>query len=88
MAKPTTISISMPPSMAEFIKSRMQEKGFGNTSEYFRSLVRADQRRSSDEALDALLLEGLKGRGAEVTKEYWRRAKERLASRVRRRKTA
>jgi antitoxin ParD1/3/4 len=88
MAKPTTISISMPASMAEFVKRRMAEKGYGNTSEYFRQLVREDRKLAEQDALEAMLLEGFKGKPIEVNEEYWRRAKERLAARVKKRKTA
>jgi antitoxin ParD1/3/4 len=38
-------TISIPKGMANFINSRLDSGLYGNDSEYFRELVRADQRR-------------------------------------------
>jgi len=37
--KMSTINISLPPAMAEFVRQRT-EREYGNVSEYFRDLVR------------------------------------------------
>ena len=41
-----TMSISMPESMFRYIKRREAEDQFGSVSEYFRELVRLDQKRT------------------------------------------
>ncbi|MBK7935479.1 MAG: hypothetical protein IPK01_18805 [Acidobacteria bacterium] len=37
-------SISMPKSLEEYARSRVRNGGYGSISEYFRELVRLDQR--------------------------------------------
>ncbi len=36
----TTVTISMPESLREFVETQVRTKGYGNVSEYFRTLVR------------------------------------------------
>lgn len=38
------LSISMPKSLDDFARSRVRQGGYGSISEYFRELVRIDQR--------------------------------------------
>jgi antitoxin ParD1/3/4 len=67
-----TVTISLPDSLKTFVESQMASKGYGNVSEYFRSLIRDAQTRENDARLEALLLEGLaSGEGSEVTPEFW-----------------
>lgn len=47
--KHSTLSISMPVSMRADVDRRMRAGGYGNVSEYFRHLVRQEQRRVIDE---------------------------------------
>jgi antitoxin ParD1/3/4 len=68
----TTVTISMPESLREFVRERMGRRGFTNVSEYFRYLVREDERREAEDRLEALLLEGLdSGKRETVTPEWW-----------------
>jgi antitoxin ParD1/3/4 len=55
----TTITISLPESLKAFIDTQLATKGYGNVSEYFRSLLRDAQAREQEERLETLLLEGL-----------------------------
>ncbi len=55
----TTLTISLPDSLKAFIDKQMAAKGYGNVSEYFRTLVRDAQAREEEARLEALLLEGL-----------------------------
>jgi antitoxin ParD1/3/4 len=55
----TTVTISLPESLRAFVDSQLASKGFGNVSEYFRSLLRDAQAKEEDGRLEALLLEGL-----------------------------
>ncbi len=52
-------SISLPDSLKALLDSQMATKGFGNVSEYFRSLLREAQAKEQEARLEALLLEGL-----------------------------
>lgn len=51
----TTMNISLPESLKEFIDEQVTERGYGTTSEYVRDLVRKEQDRWR---LRSLLLEG------------------------------
>ena len=68
----TTINISMPGKLGEFVRARVEGGGYGNTSEYFRELVRQDQKRGKEQQLEGLLLEGLdSGPPVEVSEKWW-----------------
>jgi antitoxin ParD1/3/4 len=68
----SSLNISLPLSMKEFVENQVQESGFSTPSEYIRSLVREDQKRRAEEKLETLLLEGLdSGAPIEITPEYW-----------------
>ncbi|HMV49734.1 MAG TPA: type II toxin-antitoxin system ParD family antitoxin [Blastocatellia bacterium] len=54
-----TMNISLPDILRVFVEERVAEGGYGTTSEYFRELVRKDQKRQAEEKLEALLLDGL-----------------------------
>ena len=70
----TTVTISLPESLKAFIDQQLATKGYGNVSEYFRSLLREAQKEEEDARLEALLLEGLAAGGADipVTPEFWK----------------
>jgi len=84
----TTVTISLPESLREFIEVQVRTKGYGNVSEYFRGLLREAQERESDRKLEALLLESFHDPrpDIEITSEYWEGVKKRLVERVERRK--
>lgn len=72
----TTVTISLPESLKEFIDTEVQTKGYGNVSEYVRGLLRAAQARDADAQLETLLLEGLtSGRDIALTPDFWRELK-------------
>ncbi|MGA2596617.1 MAG: type II toxin-antitoxin system ParD family antitoxin [Bryobacteraceae bacterium] len=63
---------STSKSLKAFIDRQLATKGYGNVSEYFRSLLREAQEEEEDARLEALLLEGLAGGGdIPVTPEFW-----------------
>jgi antitoxin ParD1/3/4 len=72
----TTVTISLPESLKAFIDQQLATKGYGNVSEYFRSLLREAQQAEEDARLEALLLEGLAG-GEDIplTREFWKELK-------------
>jgi antitoxin ParD1/3/4 len=78
----TSLNISLPSSLKEFVENQVQESGFSTPSEYIRSLLRDDQKRRAEEKLEALLLEGLNsGEPIEITPEYWEKKRARLIER-------
>ena len=51
----TTMNVSLPAKLREFVDTQVDEGGYGSTSEYVRDLIRRDQDRRR---LRATLLEG------------------------------
>ena len=70
----TTVTISLPESLKTFIDEQLATKGYGNVSEYFRSLLRAAQEREEDQRLEALLVKGLAAGGKDMplTRAFWK----------------
>jgi antitoxin ParD1/3/4 len=72
----TTVTISLPESLKEFIEVEVHTKGYGNVSEYVRGLLRAEQAKRADDALETLLLEGLaSGEDVALTPAFWKELK-------------
>jgi len=72
----TTVTISLPESLKTFIDKQMASKGYGNVSEYFRTLLREAQAKEEDARLESLLVEGLtSGEDIPLRKEFWRELK-------------
>jgi antitoxin ParD1/3/4 len=69
----TTVTISLPNSLKAFIDSQVASKGYGNVSEYVRSLLREAQAKEEDVRLEALLLEGLASNRIPLDGEFRKR---------------
>ncbi len=67
----TTVTISLPETLKEFIDAQVANGGFGTVSEYFRTLLREDQKRTAQEKLETMLFEGLRSEASEMTPEDW-----------------
>ncbi|MBK8302161.1 MAG: ribbon-helix-helix domain-containing protein [Pyrinomonadaceae bacterium] len=82
----TTVNISMPKSMKDDVDKVVEAEGYGNTSEFFRDLVRGRLNERTQRRLDELILEGLNsGPSTPLTQadfeEIRRRGMERIAKR-------
>lgn len=74
----STINISLPDTMKADVEEIIATEGYGNTSEFFRDLVRDYMRRRQERKLEALLLEGLhSGKATPLTKADLEKIKER-----------
>lgn len=84
----TTLTISLPDSLRQFIDQQVKTKGYGNTSEYLRTLVRDAQAAEAANRLEALLLEGLQSDGddVEADAQFWTDLKAEAASLLAKRK--
>jgi antitoxin ParD1/3/4 len=68
----TTLNISLPESMREFIDQQITQYGYSTASEYIRHLIRQDQEKAEKKQIEKLLLEGLNsGEPVEITDEWW-----------------
>ena len=78
------VNISLPEPMKQYVEERATEGGYGTTSEFFRDLIREDQRRRAQERVEALLLQGLESPttlwSREDTDHIKKAVRERLAS--------
>jgi len=69
-SRQTTTNISMPVSLRRYVDARVSRDGFGNVSEYFRYLVRAERSLRAPSWLEEMVEEGLGG-PFEVTDDAW-----------------
>jgi len=84
----TTVTISLPESLKDFVERQIKTKDFGNVSEYFRTLLREARAKEEDARLEALLVEGLaSGEEVPLTEEFWRELKSEAAAIARRHRT-
>ncbi len=68
----TTMNISLPDALKEFVDAQVRERGYSTSSEYVRDLIRNDQVHQAEQCLAALMLEGLQsGSAIPVDKTYW-----------------
>jgi antitoxin ParD1/3/4 len=83
MGSMTSLNISLPQSLEEYVGDQVQNGGFRTPSEYFGSLLLDDQKRKSEARLEALLLQGLNsGPPVEITPEYWERKQQDFMTRL------
>jgi antitoxin ParD1/3/4 len=68
----TTVTISLPESLKAFVDAQLATKGYGNVSEYFRSLLRQAQAQEEEARLEALRLEGLASGGLPLNEAFLR----------------
>jgi antitoxin ParD1/3/4 len=83
----TSLNISLPQALKDYLESQVKEGGYSTPSEYIRTLVREDQKRRAEQTLEALLLEGINsGKPIEITSEYWEEKRRQLIQRNKSRK--
>jgi antitoxin ParD1/3/4 len=75
----TTMNVSLPEAMKEFVEEQAAKGGYETASEYVRALIREAQIRAAKEDLDAKLLEGLEsGPATPMSKADWDELKRRV----------
>jgi antitoxin ParD1/3/4 len=78
----SSLNISLPQSLKDFVENQVQQHGYSTPSEYVRELLRQDQKRRAEDQIEALLLEGLQsGDPIEITPEYWEAKRKSLIER-------
>jgi antitoxin ParD1/3/4 len=79
----STMTISLPKHLKEFVKKRSLTAHYGTPSDYIRGLIREDVKRLEEEQLEAELLKGLRsGKGIPMTKDAWTRLKAEAVTRI------
>ncbi len=80
----TSLNVSLPESMREWIDEQVKTGGYGTASEFVREVIREAQKNKARQELEAKLLAGINsGPATEMTKADWGRLKERARSRKR-----
>ena len=82
-----TMTISLPNDMRDYVDSRTQSGGFGNTSEYIRDLIRRERDRRAQEALEAQLIANLASPQVEWTPEVRERLLATVEDRIAKRRS-
>lgn len=76
----TTMNISLPESLKEFVDQQVSSRGYGTSSEYVRELIRKDQDRTR---LRTLLLEGASSKPGKVSgPEYFDELRQQIRART------
>lgn len=83
-----SMNISLPDTLKQFVDNQVAQGGYSSVSEYVRELIRADERRKAEVALEAKLLEGLQGPDSPMTKEDWSEIRKEAMARVSARTTS
>lgn len=67
-----TMNIALSEPLKDFVLSQVAEGGYSSVSEYVRALIRQEQKRRAQEALEAAILKGLNsGESTPMTPEDW-----------------
>ena len=78
-----SINISLPDMMRAYVEEQVADGCYSTISEYFRELVRQDQKRKAKEHLETLLLEGLNsGSATPLTEQDWDDIRQAVRSKV------
>jgi len=78
----TSMNISLPESLKEYVRQRVVEGSYANPSDYVRALIRADKEHQAQAKLEQRLLEGVEsGEPIEVDEEYWKKKRAQLLGR-------
>ena len=78
-----SINISLPDTMRTYIEKQVAQGGYSSVSEYFRELVRQDQKQRAKERLETMLLEGLNfGNATEMTVQDWEDIRQEIRQRM------
>ena len=79
----TTMNLSLPASLREFVDTQVQKGGFSSASEYVCQLIRQAQETAEVEA--QILKAIARGGRIEITDEYWKAKDSRVADIIRKR---
>ncbi|WP_420885105.1 type II toxin-antitoxin system ParD family antitoxin [Aphanizomenon flos-aquae] len=84
-----SMNISLPDTMRDYIEEQVAQGGYSSVSEYFRELVRQDQKQRANERLQTMLLEGLNsGNATEMTAQDWEDIRQAVREKTNKRQSA
>jgi antitoxin ParD1/3/4 len=75
----STVNISLPDPMKDYIETQVTEGMYGSVSDYIRTLIREDQKRRANDELEKKILAALdQGSYQEITPEFFERLRIRI----------
>ena len=81
-----TLNISLPDTMKAEVENVVATEGYGNTSEFFRDLVRSYLKQRQEQKLESMLLEAVEnGDFSPLTKTDFEKIKQRGIERLKNR---
>ena len=83
-----SMNISLPEPLKQFVDGQISTGRYSSASEYVRELIRADEKRKAEEALEAKLLEGLNSPESQLTQADWNAIRSEAVARVQARNKA
>ena len=83
-----SMNISLPEPLKQFVDGQISSGRYSSASEYVRELIRADEKRKAEEALESKLLEGLNSPESELTTADWQAIRSEALVRVQLRREA
>lgn len=79
----STMHISLPDSLKQYVKEQVAEEHYSNPSDFIRALVREHQKRRDEKRLEQMVLEGLaSGPGVTVGTPEWEEFLKKLQARI------
>jgi antitoxin ParD1/3/4 len=79
----TTVNISLPETLKDFLDEEVKHGGYSTTSEYLRTLIRQAQKQKAQEVLETQLLGGLaSGQATAMTSKDWQAIRQEVKTRV------
>ena len=83
----TSMNISLPEPLREWVEAQIKRGRYGNASEYLRELIRRDQERQAQERLEQLLLDGIRsGSASPLTRKDWEEVRADVTRRLEKRR--
>ena len=77
-----SMNISLPEPLKQFVDGQIATGRYSSASEYVRELIRADEKRRAEQALETRLMEGLNAPETELTPADWKAIRGEALSRV------
>jgi antitoxin ParD1/3/4 len=79
----STMTISLPQQLKDFVKERSRTAHYGTPSDYIRGLIREDLQRLQEEWLEAELVKGLRsGKSIRMTPQAFKQLRAEAAKRA------
>jgi antitoxin ParD1/3/4 len=83
----TSMNISLPAPLKNWIEKQVEERGYSTASEFVRDVLRREQEQALRAAIDSRLIEALEsGESTPMTAKDWKRIRSEGAKRARSRK--